>query len=429
MNKLLLLPLLGCALLLPAKVPLEKAVADGVARNEAVLNERLEEENIAVARRSAEFNRWFTADFAGSYLFKSQQMEITLPAMGPTAPRTIEAGGRHNYDLKLVLNQPIFTGGNLQRAVEKEILAAAAAEHVTRLRRVEAAGRIRASFFTWKLLTDRRRSLALLLEQLELHQRKLQSMLQEELVRRSDVLETAVKIEETRIGLIDLDQAAAAEAVQFHRWCSMGPEEIEEPAPCPPLSLEEALGALQARHPLLLSLDERLKMIPLQKKSLSAAYLPQVAGFAELHYGRPGIDFFRNRWSVYLQGGIGVSMPLFRWNRLQRDRRQADIAGEKLQNQRREFLADAEKNLRQLHTQQLALREKLAVIEGLTSLADEDAALKETLYRESQIANIDYLAALTARERYRSMKNEILVQIELVKNNIAVLIGHWEEPQ
>jgi hypothetical protein len=53
--------------------------------------------------------------------------------------------------------------------------------------------------------------------------------------------------------------------------------------------------------------------------------------------------------------------------------------------------------------------------------------LKKKLYEENQIDHTDYLAALTAHERYLANREELLAQMEMLKVNIHTLIGKGEE--
>jgi outer membrane protein TolC len=148
-----------------------------------------------------------------------------------------------------------------------------------------------------------------------------------------------------------------------------------------------------------------------------------------LHYGKPGQNFFLNRWTPYVQGGLSVSMPVFNWNRGDRDRTLADIAARKLENQRADFIRESEKNLRQLFLQKGSVEKKVALLDNLIANAAEDARLKEKLYEENQIDHTDYLAALTGQERYVSNREELLAQREILNVNIDTLIGKYEEEE
>jgi outer membrane protein TolC len=289
------------------------------------------------------------------------------------------------------------------------------------------AGKVKNSFYNHRLFCRKRDSLNLLLDILKLHQGKLENLYREELLRKSDLLETMAKADEIRLNLEDLEQVIRSEALNFSTLSGYEPGDIEDETGSGHASLLAAREFFLANHPLLRSLDEKARLFQIQKKSISGSYLPQISAIAELHYGRPGQNFFVNRWIPYVVGGINVSLPVFNWNKGGRDKSLVDIAARKLENQRADFIRDSEKNLRQLFFFKDSLEKKLALLDGLVALATEDARLKEKLYAENQIDHNDYLAALTSQERYVSNREELLAQVELLKVGIDTLIGKCEE--
>jgi len=152
-----------------------------------------------------------------------------------------------------------------------------------------------------------------------------------------------------------------------------------------------------------------------------------VAGFAELHYGKPGIDFFANEWSAYFQGGISLDWKLFNWNKRKYETEIVRFAAEKVKNGQQDFIKENEKLLSQLYETRETYKRKLATVKELVDIAGQDIALKARLLEEQQLANIDYLGALTQGERYTSMQNTILMQLELLQVNIDQIIGRFAE--
>jgi outer membrane protein TolC len=148
-----------------------------------------------------------------------------------------------------------------------------------------------------------------------------------------------------------------------------------------------------------------------------------------MHYGRPGQNFFKNSWSLYFQGGLNVSLPIFNWNKRGRDLELADIAGRKLENQRADFVRESERGLRQLFLYRGSLEKKRALLDGLVANAAEDIRLKEKLYEESQIDHTDLLAAMTSREQYLANREELFVQMEMLKVSMDAMTGKCEEEE
>jgi outer membrane protein TolC len=170
-------------------------------------------------------------------------------------------------------------------------------------------------------------------------------------------------------------------------------------------------------------------MLRAQKQAVAAAYRPQVGAFAELHTGRPGQNFFADRWTLYAAGGVSVAMPVFNWNRRGRDLELADIALRQLEDRRADFLRESESGLRQLFLQRDSLERKRSLLDRLEANAREDVGLKQNLYAESQIAHADLLAAMTDQERYRAESGGLEAQLGLLATRIDTLIGACQEEE
>jgi len=435
MKKLSFFILLAIVFTLPAKVTLSQAVASAWAINRGLDSQKLEEEAAAIAGLTALRQKYFSVFFNGSYRYTSDKVEVKIsdfpfPISADIPPATVVLSAPNdNFDLKMSLVQPLYSGGCLSNAVKIEAIRGLAEKDLTRLKKIELAGKVRSSYFNYLLFCKKRDSLNFLLSSLNLHLQKVENLYAEELIKKSDLLETRAKADEIKLSLMDLEQLIAAEAVHFSSLCSYDPQDVDSKPVPRNESFDSARDYFLAGHPLLRSLDERARIIQIQKKSISGAYLPQLNAFAELHYGRPGQNFFMDKWALYVQGGLSVTMPVFNWNKGSRDKNLADIAARKLENQRIDFIRESEKNLRQLYLYKESLEKKLVLLDSLSANAAEDVRLKEKLYEENQIDHTDLLAAMTSQERYLSNREELFTQMEMLKVNIDTLIGKCEEDE
>jgi len=435
MKKILFMVLTALTFVLPAKVTLSQAVANAWNINRGLASQKLEEDAAVIAGLTALRQKYFSVYFSGSYRYVSDKVEVKIsdfpfPVSSDIPPGTVVLSAPNdNFDLKMSLVQPLYSGGLLSNTVKMEAMRAAAEKDLTRLKKIELAGKVRSSYLNYLLFCNKRDSLSFFLSGLNLHLRKVENLYAEELVKKSDLLETRSKADEIRLSLLDLEQWIAAEAVNFNSLCGYDPQEIDFKPETRNESFDSAREYFLAGHPLLRSLAERARIIQIQKKSISGAYLPQLSAFAELHYGRPGQNFFNDQWTLYVQGGLSVAMPVFNWNKGGRDRELLDIAARKLENQRADFIRESEKNLRQLYLHKESLEKKLVLLDNLSANAAEDIRLKERLYEENQIDHTDLLTAMASQERYLSNRAELLTQMEMLKANVDTLIGKTEEEE
>jgi outer membrane protein TolC len=410
-------------LLCSAEIPLKQAVDKGIQLDAAVRNRLLDEQNSDLAIISAQKHRLFTLTTGASYRFQSEQMEIQVPGLLP--PTAI--GTKHQFDIKLAAVQPIFTGNRLANAVKSEEVQRAIAAKQTELARLEVASRVKASYFNHHMLIRRKASLLALVKRLELHYQRLQLLFDEDLVKKSDLLETEARIQEQKLTLATLDNAISREALNFKTLCHLDISTIEPDYSEQVGDFDEAFQRFLAGHPLLEAFKQRQDLMGIRKNIVKGEYLPQVTGFAELHYGKPGIDFFNDQWSLYFQGGISVAWNLFNWNRQKRDSAIVDHEAEKIANQQEDFIKHSRQTLRQLYDTLSSVEKQLEITGRLVEVSREDLELKERLAAEQQLPNIDYLAALATLESYTAKKSEAEIQAQLLKTQINTLIAKVEE--
>lgn len=410
-------------------VTLNEAVARALAKNFGLKSRALDEEAARAERDFAARQKLFHLDFAGSYRYTTDSVQVTAANFPFTSllhipsDEVLLSAPKSTYDLKLGLVQPIWTGGSLTNALKADEARQTAVAAETQAARVDIAGRVKTSYFTHRLLLAKKRSLEALLEDLGLHEQRVQAFVREELTRRSDLLETQAKSEETRVSIEDLRQQAAKEAIAFRTLTGLSPDDVDPAATETVPDYAASWAEFRARHPLLQALDSQARALDLSEKAVTGARLPQVAAFGEAHYARPGVNFFLDQWKLYGVAGLSVTIPVFNLNRVARDKAVLTVERRQLDDQRSDVLEQAERSLKQLYESKGSLETQLASAERLIALAAEDAGLKDKLYRESQISNIDYLSALTDLERYRSLKEQLALELELVKAAVNATIG------
>lgn len=419
---------------LPAQshLTLDQAIKDALRRSETLQQAALEVNYLSSRTRLTEKNKLFQVNFDGNYLYRSQTIVLELPALpspltGQLTPLQIEGGLKHNYDLNLSLTQPLFTGGQLTRAVELSRLQKLMALDQKSLVINRVISQVVSSFYRYQLLEAHLNSASNIKKRLELHHQRLQHLVEEELSRRVNLLETLSKIEEMENSLLEIKQLIQEERLTFHRLCGHYPEEIEPGYTERALNLNQALAYLEENHPFLRQLDKQIQAIELQKKMTSGRYLPQLAARAEVHYGKPGINFFKKEWSLYFQGGITLKVPLFDWRKKKEELTMLDYKIRQLQTEKQKFLADTKKALASLYARLELLQAKMKHLQKMADYAREKTQLKQQLWQEKLIPHLEYLTALSEEEKLTWSLEEIKFELQLTRVAINSYIGHYRE--
>jgi len=409
-------------------IPLEQAIKNGIKKNTEYKNQLLEQKITELEKENAEKNRLFELSLKGSYLFKSEKMTLELPDMQsapgiiiPGKEKTI--GSRHNYDLNISLTQPIFTGNIIKNNIKIQKTKQSLSTSNKKMLENRITGNIKNSFFRYELLKKRKKSLEILLNDLELHLDKLKEFFKEDLIQKTDILETQLRIEETLMNIEDINKTISQEKVHFKELTSCSVTEVNPDYRERIYDKEESINFFKKNHPSMEILNKKIKMLEIQKKIEKGKYLPQIAAFAELHYGKPGINYFENEWSLYFQGGISLSFRVFDWNKLNNKISMNDYSIKKINNEKKQILDDIKEQLDKLYISKYTLEEKLKKLRKIIQITEEDSELKNQLYNEQQIDNIQYLSSLLKKDRYLSMKDELLAELELIKTSINTLIS------
>lgn len=412
------------------KITLQQAISEALTKNIQLNNLQLEVNSFSLEAEKVSKLKFFTLKTTGNYLYKSQTIFVEFPASLPgttSSPFRLEGGFKHNFDFGLAVSQPLFTGGRLSAQIPFFRSAELAASSQTDLLANEITSHLKLLYFEYHRLQAKKNSLLAFREQLHLHEQKIASLAEADLASRLSVLETRMKMEEVATSLLDLDQALAAIRFEFQRLCDHWPEEIEEDFHEPGLSLEEAIAYFEQNHPQFKIYQEKLIQLGLQKRIVQANNFPQIAAVAEVHYGRPGLNFFKKDWSFYATAGLSIQFQLFDWHQSRREIEKLSLEEQKIINEREDFAIQIKQELKKLFEQKDILAKKLDHFENILRLAEEEVKIKEALAQANLLPHLDYLASLQTLEQNRWVREEVLISIEEIKVKInSLIVRHGE---
>lgn len=419
-----------------ANVRLKEAVGKALEMSREVLDQQLGAEASRLRRGEITARRTYTLDLGGSLAYASDSPHLRVgdvpwlqdalaedvPADSHlfTAPRAI-------FDIRLSLNFSIFAGGALKQAAKAEDLAGLAEEDMRRAVEARLAAEVKGSFLRYRIFRETKAAAELFRQSLEHHQRKIESYLEAGLIRKSDVVETRSKIEEVALSILDLDRQIDEAGFRFRALCGLSPDEVEAEAEEDVPDVDTVLGIVKASHPFLKYIDQKLAQADALRLLAASAAKPRVSSFAQLHYGRPGVNFLADKPGLFVLGGLNIDVPLLDAKKSETAAALAGIEGRKLENRRAEFLRESEQEIRKLYALKAGLAAKAATIERMIELAAEDLRLKTRQYEEQQLSNLDCLAAMAQLEKCRSMRKETEFQREAVKVQIRAFLGAGKE--
>ena len=300
----------------------------------------------------------------GSYAYTSDVARISLPF--PTGQPQIEAGTRNRYDVALGVDQPVFTGFRTQHlvAAAQKQLGAERAQHAVvqqailfqvgaiyyqlqhnRLKQQvieQAIGRAQIHIDRVNRLYDGAQKTAF--DTLEVANRKLQLLGQVQTLHHQHgiliaQLARALYVE----GDIDV-VSMAVDAVVMDML---------------PLSFY-VNQALQNR-PELAHFDSLLQAQSHRISAQKSVLWPQVYASAAMHYGRPGVDAFKNQWMGYVTLGASVRWRFWDWGEDRSRIAQARLDSSLVWLKKQQEITDIRQAVTEVYRQLASVRDQMGV--------------------------------------------------------------------
>jgi len=403
---------------------LKKAIQTDVSIKNLSVQEKIDGINMEIAKKK----KLLSVNLSGRYLFQSDKMEINLPSktLSPTITipgSTMSAGVNNNFDINMSIIQPVYSGGIISNNIKLKKNDLSITKNNKLLSKQIISRNIKNSYFKYKILNEEKKILTTLLNKLELHKKKIQDLYNENLINKAVILETEIKKDEIKLNLEELNKQLKTEQIQFNYLTKVNISDIEKNYSEIILNKNNSLAYYKRNHPLLNNIKIGKDNLYIGENINRGSYLPQINSFFELHYGKPGIDFFKNEWNPYFRVGINISYRLFDWNTKKSNTNILIYRRKKLENKRGHLIELTENNLNILYTSMNFYKNKIAKIKSLIMNSEAIKNIKEKLFLEKQITNLEYLTFLQKIKKYKLMEQKNKYKIELIKTRINALIG------
>ncbi len=402
-----------------------RALAD---RNfESLRIQSLEVRQAELATKIAAGQRLPRIDAAGGYTWVSRTAAIDFSIPGFFS-RSFRFGDGNIYDAAVSASAPLFTGFKLANTEEMLREQEAAASAAWSGSRIELANRVAMQYRT---LLVARKSLAIIDEQ-ETYLREIAQTRAAFVAQGQALAIDTLHLSARRIQLA-VDRASAEQqrvAALRQLMLSSGvdaPFDIaDEPPSSSPLetmSVDRLAERAEAQRSELRSLEHAKNASDFAMKTAEGAYYPSVYATGALHYGRPGVDQFKNAWMDYLTAGVRLEWNLFNWGSDRRAAEKQGIEREKAELRESQFR-------RQVRAQIATLAENLRVRRTMLALIDEQILierekLEQTRARlnEGMAVASDLVEAETSLTAARLRREQIALEYQLALTDLATAVG------
>lgn len=350
-------------------------------------------------------SRYFPSlSLEGKASWQSDVTTIDLPIPGINFPEFPKDQYKINVDIK----QMVFDGGLTQSAKEAELLKAELLSIQTGLSYVPLYHQLNSLFHGILLLNENEKSLNGHLQRLQAQENLLKSLAENGMSKASQLAE--LHIEKIKI-------QQSLEEIAYNRTDALNALKILTGISCTSDNLTLVSVTIPNadfqfnNRPEIKAIDQQLKINQLQKKIQGQQRLPKLYAFAQLGYGKPGLNMFATEFNEYAIAGFNLSWTIYDWGEMNRNRKKFDLESAQKEQDRAAFMQNT----------QLKLSNYQHQIEKLEKLAESQRQVVE-LRKSILIDKEKQMKAGTILEKaYLDELNLMLID-EIKLNELAIKI-------
>lgn len=330
------------------------------------------------------------------------------------------------------LTQPIYMGGSIRAMNEITKYAEQLATSMRNSAVEDVVYSVDEAYWTVVSLVQKRRLAQSYANLLDTLYSNVQSMYDEGVATRSDVLTVEVKRNQAQVTLTRADNGLSLARMALAQVCglpvdtpmTLEDEELDKVRDTAEVPLEGDMQQVYARRQDLASLRTGIKIYEQQEKMARSAMLPKLALVAAWSFSNPNtIDGFEKRFGGGFSVGAVLQVPIWHWggnlNKLRAA--QAETAAQRLQLEDAETMVDLQVSQARFRYEE-ALK-TLAMTRTNLSSADQNLQNATYGFAEGVLTSDDVTAAQTAWLEAHSEEIDAAIGVQLCRVYLGKVLG------
>lgn len=433
---------LNCLFFLPAnaqtgfELTVEKSVEMGLEHNYRL---RVTEADTEVAQsvyRQTRANRLPVISSQASYMRLSDNIPtVDFSFPGSDTTYTILPVELNQFHSEISVEQPLFTGGRLNRQIEAAEHRAEAAGMMERQEQADVAFEIRQVYWNLYRALSAYEALEASYAQVDEHLGNIRAGIKEGTVLRTDLLNTETRRSEILLEQIEIHSQVRVARLQLNRLVGLPadtetipvtPEEPEDVS----IGMDELVEYALEQRPDLLALSEQAEAHESEIRSIQGEWLPEIHLVGRYVYARPNQYFFSEQDQFRGTWEAGVRL---RWNIWSGGQRMAETSQARARLQKADAqLADKRDQVSvQVAREYLELERASKAIEVAASgveSAEESFEMSLRQFEEGTILSAQVLDAETAYRSAEARYAEAVADYEIARASVINILGQiWGE--
>jgi outer membrane protein TolC len=417
----------------------EKCIELGLENSKALHSSLMKVQAADAKIGEANAARLPSLKFNGGYTRLSDvpAFEVSLPfQLPPPAPSSFVLSPTilNNYNLRLTLQQALFTGFRLESSKDLAEYTAEATQYDYNKDKSDVIFNIRSTYWTLFKAIEFKKVIDENVGQVKAHLKDVQSLLEQGMATNNDVLKVQVQLSDVQLRQIDAKNAVRLATISLNNLLGLPLiTEIElesgikhQPKEFVPLAEWDALvqKAVENR-PEVKGMEYRVKAGESGVTLAKSGWFPQVFLVGNYNYARPNQrilptqDTFKDTWDI----SVSVSYDIWNWGTTIRQTEQAQSQLAQAQDALGQIKDGIAVEVTQSYLNVLQAKEKIAVAEQGVKQAEENYRITNEKFKEGLALNSDLLDAEVALLQAKTNYTQALVDYELSTARLQKAIG------
>ncbi len=358
--------------------------------------------------------------------------EVTIPLPPPAPSHFVLAPTVvNNYNLRLTVQQPLFTGGQIQSGADAADYSAQASQKDFERDKSDLLFNIKQAYWNLSKAAALENVVNENVDEISAHVKDAQSWQAQGLITTNDVLKVQVQLSEAKLRQIDARNAVQLARIalnnvigipldtQVHLTSTLDHQPREFGA------LQDLIQQATDHRPDMRAMDYRVKAGESGVTQANSNWFPQVYLTGDYYYNRPNqryqptIDAFKDSWDF----GVALSFDIWNWGSTihKADEAKAQLAqAQDIQSQMKDAIAlDVTNNY--LNVQRT--KERILVAQEGVKQAEENYRITSNKFKQGLSVNTDLLDSEVALLQAKTEYTQVLADFEIAEASLERAIG------
>lgn len=428
------------------QLTVDQAVKLGIENSRALHASSMKVEAADAKETETRSGRLPSLKFNGAYTRLSDvpatTVVVPLPAPLGTQSFVLSPTVLTNYNARLTLQQPLFTGFKLENATSAAEYSTRAAEQDYAKDKSDLSYNIKVAYWNLFKAGEIKKVVDENVDQVKAHLADVQHLMDQGMATNNDVLRVQVQLSNAqliqidannnvRLAIIALDNVMGIPLSTFVGIASK-PREVEDTSNIvnPNLGgVDSYVQRAQNQRHEILAMDYRVKAGEAGVSAARGGWWPQIFLAGNYYYSRPNsrifptVDEFKDTWDV----GIVASWDIWNWGATASQTTQAQSQLIQAQDARQQVKDGVTLEVTQNYLGVKQAAEKIGVSNTAVQQALENYRVTDEKFKSGLALNTDLLDAEVALLQAKTNYTQTLVDYELAQARLAKSIGEEQD--